>query len=240
MLIMPSRKNDVKINYDLIIDKTIEVKWHNPTKRHYINLGYKFTKTGDTFQIDIKHLPFCSNLKVNMICIDCKDIRFVKFGNFAPTCRKCIIIRINNSRTSESRSFAVKEMWQNPTIRESIVSKLKSYVGPKNSAWIHDRTKLKTSRYRGQHSEDIAWAKEVKKIYDYTCQVCFDNSGGNLVSHHLNPYSVFPELRREVSNGICLCRTCHSEFHKLYGIKKANEEKFMEYKNIKHFESLVF
>ncbi len=36
---------------------------------------------------------------------------------------------------------------------------------------------------------------------------------GSLHAHHIKHYAAFPELRLEVSNGITLCRNCHSEKH---------------------------
>ncbi len=60
-----------------------------------------------------------------------------------------------------------------------------------------------------------AWRKAVFERDHYTCQRCGDNKGGNLRAHHIKPYSDFPELRHEVSNGITLCETCHIKVHSI-------------------------
>lgn len=57
------------------------------------------------------------------------------------------------------------------------------------------------------------WRKLVFERDDYTCQIC-GKKGGNLNAHHIKPFSIFPELRFDVSNGITLCKKCHIELHK--------------------------
>ena len=73
-------------------------------------------------------------------------------------------------------------------------------------------------RDKGRYSlEDKKWRKDVYEKNKYTCQICGDNKGGNLIAHHLESYDVNVELRLVVSNGITLCEKHHIEFHKKYG-----------------------
>lgn len=58
------------------------------------------------------------------------------------------------------------------------------------------------------------WRQQVFKRDNYTCQVCGDSTGGNLNAHHIKPYRDYPELRREITNGITLCEACHVEVHR--------------------------
>ena len=56
------------------------------------------------------------------------------------------------------------------------------------------------------------WRTEVFERDNYTCQVCGDNSGGNLEAHHIKSFADYPELRFIVSNGMTLCKyPCHSK-----------------------------
>ena len=53
------------------------------------------------------------------------------------------------------------------------------------------------------------WAKEVKRIWDYECQICGEK-GGRLHSNHIKKFSDYSSLRLKLSNGIALCRNCHT------------------------------
>lgn len=55
------------------------------------------------------------------------------------------------------------------------------------------------------------WAEAVKKRDNYTCQICFKR-GCYLHSDHIKPFSLYPNLRFDVSNGRTLCKDCHYRY----------------------------
>lgn len=66
-----------------------------------------------------------------------------------------------------------------------------------------------------QHSEtteERKWKKAVRERDGYTCQRCF-RSSPYIHAHHIAPRSRRPDLKLEVSNGVCLCHLCHLWCH---------------------------
>lgn len=53
------------------------------------------------------------------------------------------------------------------------------------------------------------WRTDVYKRDNYTCQMCGER-GVKLEADHIKPFSEFPDLRFELSNGRTLCNPCHS------------------------------
>lgn len=72
------------------------------------------------------------------------------------------------------------------------------------------------------------WATEVKKRDNYTCQICAKR-GGELHSDHIKPFSLFSELRFDLTNGRTLCKKCHDE-HGWSLFKKDNPRHKRKYK----------
>jgi 5-methylcytosine-specific restriction endonuclease McrA len=52
------------------------------------------------------------------------------------------------------------------------------------------------------------WRRKVFERDDYTCVNC-NKRGGSIHADHIKPYSKYPELRYEISNGRTLCVPCH-------------------------------
>ena len=40
----------------MLISKTAFVKWNSKNKKHYVDLGYTFTKMGDEFEVNVEDL----------------------------------------------------------------------------------------------------------------------------------------------------------------------------------------
>lgn len=57
--------------------------------------------------------------------------------------------------------------------------------------------------------EGRAWTQAVKEAADQKCEHC--SATTDLHAHHVKSFRDFPELRVEVSNGLCLCRSCHTK-----------------------------
>jgi len=66
--------------------------------------------------------------------------------------------------------------------------------------------------------EYIEWRKDVYKRDNWTCQECKKKTK-DIIAHHINLFSEFPDLRFDINNGVTLCRSCHFKLH-----RKLNKE----------------
>lgn len=79
-------------------------------------------------------------------------------------------------------------------------------TGSKGSNWMggvspeNERIR-KTAAYK-------KWVQDVFKRDNFTCVLC-KKTGGTLNADHIKPFSLFPDLRLELSNGRTLCVQCH-------------------------------
>ena len=109
-------------------------------------------------------------------------------------------------------------------------------IGSNNPMWDPNKTDEERDREKS-HSRRFPGYKDFRrKVYErdnYTCQVCGDGKGGNLVAHHLNGFHWDIKGRTDVDNGVTMCIMCHKEFHKMYGIKNVNMFQFSQFKEYK-------
>ena len=112
--------------------------------------------------------------------------------------------------------------------REKTIKANKGRTGELAARWNPNLTE--EHRMNGRNIPGYnEWRSAVYERDNYTCQICGDNKGGNLVAHHLEAYNSNPNLRTTISNGITLCEVCHKNFHHQYGRGKNTEKQLIKF-----------
>ena len=74
------------------------------------------------------------------------------------------------------------------------------------------KVRKKKSPQRNTKSDKYKkWRKSVYARDGYSCRIC--GNDGRLNAHHIKPWSLFPNHRYKVTNGITLCLKCHEWVH---------------------------
>lgn len=60
-----------------------------------------------------------------------------------------------------------------------------------------------------QKKENKDWRNDILTRDGYVCKKC-GYTGKDVVVDHIKPFSLFPELRQELTNGQVLCKKCHN------------------------------
>lgn len=71
------------------------------------------------------------------------------------------------------------------------------------------------------------WRNAVYQRDGFKCRKCGDN--GILNAHHILNFSTYEDLRFDIDNGITLCKDCHREFHKMYGLRNNTRKQLDEF-----------
>lgn len=80
--------------------------------------------------------------------------------------------------------------------------------GANNPAWIEDRNALAKKQIRNDYSY-IDWRRNVWLRDNFKCRIANQNCNGRIEAHHILGWTLYPELRYEINNGITLCHAHH-------------------------------
>ena len=158
-----------------LITKTVKVKWNSRNKKHYVNLGYEFTKMGNEFEVKVKDLPKGSEVRVDCICDDCGcelDWQYIDYikcvkENGNTYCRKCSHNlygkqKAIKTKLQNSKSF---EQWCIENNRQDVLNRWDYELNNCQPNEIPYRT---TKKYWFKCDRHIEHKSELKRIADFT------------------------------------------------------------------------
>jgi len=135
-------------------------------------------------------------------------------------------INLGKHHTQETKDKISKAKIGKHQSIEWINKKRQSMTGERNPSW-KGGINNKNDSIRKSWAMTI-WKQSVSIRDNFICQKC-KQRGGKLQIHHINNFADCIELRFEINNGITLCKQCHKEFHKWYGIKHNTQEQLNEF-----------
>lgn len=198
----------------MLIDEYCEIILNPKNYKHYEKLGYILPKRknksggmsvcyGNKIKVKIKDLTKGSWTKVKVRCDSCgeeSEKTYMEYYNH------------NHDGLTYCKSCA-----------STILNK-----GENNPNYNFNKTEDERKMQRN-YPEYIEFIKKVLLRDNYTCKICSKKSEGDMVVHHLDGFDNFIEKRTDESNGICLCKNCHENFHSIYGKGDNTREQFEEW-----------
>ncbi len=156
---------------------------------------------------------------ISKSCPKCLKVFQVKKGKKKICCSKTC------ASTGRIYPQEIRHRWSHVTSKENRIKISERTRGPKCHWWKGGVTE--ESRRIKNGSAYKNWRESVFKRDDWTCRECKER-GGDLQPHHIKPFSLFPELRVDVDNGITLCRECHKKTPTFAGgVRNFSREDFL-------------
>lgn len=162
-----------------LISKTVMVKWHNKNKQYYIKQGYKFTKTGDKFEVKVEDLQKGSSVRVKYVCDECGCELNDRYSNYNKVvkengdtyCKKCSKIlyvgeSIKKSHLKNSKSF---EQWCIEHNRQDVLDRWDYELNDCKPSEINYST---VKKYWFKCDKHIEHKSELKQIVDFCQSKC--------------------------------------------------------------------
>jgi hypothetical protein len=212
----------------------------------------------NTIKIAISESHFRTKYKAT--CDKCGIDRgyLSKSNAIKPFCRKCSPRVTPESRKKMSLAKLGKKPWnkgrlecRNSVKKKLSLAKLGKEPHNKNKQMSYEQKiklscaarkinlsefdELQTPKAKIERNKFAEMEMHIKcfEKHNYTCDCCGVDKV-LLNAHHKNSWKFFSEQRFDINNLVALCKSCHDDFHKIYGNGKSSpntEEQYFEFKN---------
>ena len=197
-----------------LLKNEIEIPLKGRNIIYFENLGYKIPRVHDkyyrkvvpnnaTLLIKLKDLPTHSKIKVDVECDNCGKLLNMAYEKY---------YKYNHDGKYYCNHCANKVF----------------HSGKKNWNYNSNITD-KERKIKRNNLEYVDFVKRVIERDNHTCQYCGKECNHDAEVHHLDGYDWCIEKRTDDTNGITLCKTCHKNFHSLYGYGGNTKGQFEEW-----------
>lgn len=112
----------------MLLSKTAIVHWNSKIKKHYVDLGYKFTKMKDSFSVKVEDLTTGSRAIVKVRCDYCKKIyekpwyRYLNERKNSPIPKDaCTCCKTQKAKESVQQQYGCDNVFQLKDVKQKIV-----------------------------------------------------------------------------------------------------------------------
>lgn len=168
------------------------------TPRQDLRMGKKVTycskKCADIAKVGVNYQPY---VRIKKTCVICgSEFDVIPARQFSKhTCSKeCHIVWLKKRIVSLKTRIKISQ--------SHLKEKAYNWKGD-NTTRIERKTLMSRMDYR-------IWRLSIFNRDNFTCQEC-GKRGIHLQAHHIKPWSIYPNLRYDINNGITLCKECHKK-----------------------------
>ncbi len=244
----------------ILLTDEVSVRMVARVRDHYEKLGYALPEKSTYIQVKVADLHEKSTALVERQCVSCGEIREVRYCERTAVCLPCTRKSFkgeNNPAWSGGKTACANcgkttSNWKSKVCgvchlkRDQSAENSPSWKGGKGNcdcgAPLSDHrggqcrecfiraTKKEETVKRQRNKAHKTLVKNVLKRDDYTCDYCGARNAESLEVHHLQGWDENPDLRFEPSNCVTLCKSHHSDFHRIYGYGKNTTKQYREFK----------
>lgn len=128
-------------------------------------------------------------------------------GKKRPEFSEAVRVKMGNAHKGLKETIITKERLSLAKLGEK--NPMFGKFGTQHHNFIIDRSKLKTDSEHQYDTQYKYWMFKVRERDNWKCKINNIECSGRLETHHILPWSKFPELRYNINNGILLCRFHH-------------------------------
>lgn len=162
----------------MLITKTVKLRWNSKIKKHYVDLGYTFTKMKDSFEVRVEDLTKGSFAEVECLCDYCGKRYTKKWYRYLienkdsyiqkDCCNNCKKYKIQE--VSQSK-YGVNSVLRLEEVKEKVAKTNKEKYGVENPfASKAIQKKIVASNIKKYGTEHAIQSEEVKSKVSATCR----------------------------------------------------------------------